>query len=249
METESNKYTTLICSLPGFESLTSLRRTPISRIQLRQRFRMLEPRDFEDIEILGELLDWFRQPAERSDHEFIQLLEKRLEQVHSEFIVESIVWRLELRSIIAALRHKRAGSAPVTEDWGYGRWQPLMQKHWQEPLMGMEKLHPWVTSARKLLEEDKAYELEKFILLHVWNWLKRREGEHEFDFPAVAIYRMKWDLAARWTSYDTASAERRFRHILAETLLSAKSDDPDIASSLASAVDVTGNPTNESTGL
>lgn len=249
MEAETYKYTTLICSLPGFESLTSLRRTPISRIQLRQRLRMLDPRDFEDIEILGELLDWFRQPAERSDQEFIRLLEKRLQQVRSKFIVESIVWRLELRSIIAALRHKRAGVAPDTTSWGYGRWQPLMQKHWQEPLMGMDKLHPWVSSARKLLEEDKAYELEKFILLHVWNWLKRRESEHDFDFPAVAIYRMKWDLAARWTSYDTASAEQRFRRLLADTLLSAKSDDPGVTTALASAVDVTDNPTNESTGL
>lgn len=249
METESNKYTTLICSLPGFESLTSLRRTPISRIQLRQRLRMLEPQDFEDIEILGELLDWFRQPAERSDQDFIRLLEKRLQQVRSEFIVESIVWRLELRSIIAALRHKRAGSTPATQSWGYGRWQVLMQRHWQESLMGMEKLHPWVTNARKLLEEDKAYELEKFILLHVWNWLKRREIEHEFDFPAVAIYRMKWDLAARWTSYDTTAAENRFRRILADTLLSAQPDDPTVAAALASAVEVTDNPTNESTGL
>lgn len=115
--------------------------------------------------------------------------------------------------------------------------------------MGMEKLHPWVASARKLLEEDKAYELEKFILLHVWNWLKRREVEHEFDFPAVAIYRMKWDLAARWTSYDTAIAERRFRQILADTLRSTGPDSSDVADALATAMDVTGNPRNESTGL
>ncbi len=249
MKAESNKYTTLICSLPGFESLAPLRRMPISRIQLRQRFHMLEPRDLEDMEILGELLDWFRQPAERSDEEFIQLLEKRLKELRSEFIVESIIWRLELRSIIAALRHKRAGSTPATGKWGYGRWQPLMQKHWHEPLMGMEKLHPWVASARKLLEEGKAYELEKFILLRVWNWLKRREVEHEFDFPAVAIYRMKWDLAARWTSYDTASAERRFRQILAETLRSTRPDSTDVADALATALDVAGNPRNESTGL
>ncbi len=231
---QSYRYTTLISSLPAFEPLASTTQTPISRLQLQKRLLMLGPDDLQDMEILSEILDWFRQPSSRSDEEFLIILDERLEQVKSEFVRECIIWRTEYRTIIAALRRKRDRLPLPDERWGYGRWLPRIRRHWHEPLLGMEKALPWVVQAKKLLDENQSLALEKLVLLNVWYWLRKLEDGHEFDFAAVVIYRMKWDLIARWTSYKTDVAGPRFMSLLKDAM--ATFDSAELQQSLSESI-------------
>lgn len=213
------QYTALMCSLPAYESLFSSKQTPISRIQLDKRLCLLEPEDAHDIDVLGNLLDWFRHPLDRSDEAFLLMASRSIEIISSPFIRDMIVWRLELRTIVAALRRKHSGIRFVDGvPWGHGRWVKFIESHYQEPFLGLERFFPWVVDATKFLESEDSMALERCLLSEVWRWLDQVSCGHEFDLEAVAIYRTRWDLVARWTSYDETIASERFLELLDSVL-------------------------------
>lgn len=204
------QYTGLICSLPTCNTLFGAKNTPISRFQLQQRLRELEPEDAQDIRYLSEILDWFQQPVERTDEELLALFDRYHNAIHSSTIRDMLDWRMSFRSVIAALRRRHHGDSYPDHAWAYGRWIPLVKKYWQEPTLGLEKRLPWVANAVQYLREERAMDLEKLVLSVVWEWLERLSWYHEFDLAAVAIYRMRWDLISRWVCYSQEPARERF---------------------------------------
>lgn len=212
------QYTGLICSLPACDALFSAKRTPITRFQLQQRFKELEPQDATDIAYLANVLDWFAQPTERRDEELLQLFEKNLSLIQNVDIQSMLKWRMEFRTVIGALRQRHNGARLPEQRWGYGRWLPLIKKHWSEPNLGLEKLLPWSVEVLSLLKEEQAMKLERLILSLVWDWLERLSWEHRFDLAAVAIYRMRWDLISRWVCYAQEPAQKRFTHMVEDII-------------------------------
>lgn len=211
MSGDTYKYTTLICSLPAFGPLFKAQQTPLSRINLEQRLTMLEPNDYEVIEKLSQLLDWFQHPLERSDAELLSMVKKILPTIENEFIRAQVEWRLSLRTLVAASRRKQLGLAlPQAQEWGFGPWTAFIARHWQEPIFGLERLVPWLAKVNDLLANAEAAALEKYLLQLVWEELERVAMGHEFDLEAVALYRLRWDLVARWTAYGTDLAKVRF---------------------------------------
>lgn len=210
-----NKYTDLICSLPACQDLFAAKITPVSRIQLEKRLRVLDKDDYQDIQLLGTFLDWFRHPLHRSDTELLTIVKEKYQNVSSLSIRRYVDWRLEFRTLIAALRQKhRGGKFSSDIPWGYGRWVKHIEKHWNEKYFALEKMHPWLIDVERMLSSEQALELERFILSYVWRWLEKESFSHEFDLEAVAIYLMRWDLVARWTSYTRAPAQQRFTNLL-----------------------------------
>ncbi len=57
--------------------------------------------------------------------------------------------------------------------------------------------------------------LERLLLATIWNHLERLSDGHHFDFAAVVIYVMRWDLVARWTGYHGEEAAQRFDALVA----------------------------------
>lgn len=216
-----NQYTALICSLPACDTLFDAKNTPISRFQLQRRLRELSPNDHRDIGYLGEILDWFQQPYERTDQQLLQLFDVYQQQIESEEIRAMLQWRMSFRSVVAALRRRQQGKDFPKEPWAYGRWVPLMKKNWQQPALGLEKRLPWVANAVQYLREERAMELEKLVMKVVWQWLARLAWQHEFDLPAVAIYRMRWDLISRWVCYAKEPAQQRFETMVNDLVASA----------------------------
>lgn len=217
--TNQYQYTALICSLPACDKLFASRQTPISRFQLQRRLKLLDNEDARDIAILGEILDWFRHPLPRTDHELISLIHCLAPEIQSASLRQYIEWRLEFRTLVAALRQKHRGIRLADENvwssaWLGNRWVKHIIKHWQEPGFGLEKQLPWLPELTELLESEQAVELEKFILALVWDWLEKKSFGHEFDLEAVAIYRMRWDLVSRWTSYHKSPANDKFCQLL-----------------------------------
>lgn len=212
---EAYKYTALLCSLPACQELFSAKFTPISRIQLDTRLRVMDEADHQDIELLGEILDWFRHPLIRTDAELLTLAEKKRQQINSPSVVDYLDWRLEFRTLISAMRQKHRGlTFDANEKWGYGPWVLHVNRHWNENYFGLEKIFPWLVDIARLLESEQAMELERYTLRHVWQWLEKEAFGHEFDLEAVVIYRMRWDLVARWTSYVKEPAQLRFASLL-----------------------------------
>ncbi|MGD8616995.1 MAG: DUF2764 family protein [Gammaproteobacteria bacterium] len=217
----------LISSLPYRGSLFDARRAPLSRIRLRQRQRLLDEADRACLRVLANLLEWSRQGIERTDEAIIAQAKAELPKLDNEFAHDLAVWRLELRTVVAALRRRHGGqAAPSRQDaWGYGRWLAHIRRHWDEPQFGLERVYPWLADARTMLEAGDALGLERLLLNAVWEHLDRVSDSHHFDFEAVLIYSMRWDLIARWTVCHGDEAAARFEEMVQEGLDDVKPED------------------------
>jgi hypothetical protein len=216
----SHRYAMLISSLPYHGSLFGAKRAPLSRIRLRQRQHLLDEADLVCLRVVANLLEWSRQGIERHDADIVARTRAELPKLDNEFARDFIVWRLEMRTVVAALRRRQRGQAAPSGSvsWGYGRWLAHIRRHWYEPQFRLERVYPWLADARALLEAGDSLGLERLLLNAVWDHLDRLADGHHFDFEAVLIYSLRWDLIARWTAYRGDEAAARFEEMVAEGL-------------------------------
>lgn len=220
MSDAAYRYVQLITSLPGHGPLFRATQTPLSRINLRQRLDLLEADDRRVMDQISDLLDWHCHGIERSDAEIVEQARKVIPGFGNPFVRELVEWRLQARTLIAAMRRRRQGKEAPGPNvlWGYGRWLPIIRKRWHEPHFGLEKVFPWLVEAREHLDNGNPFALERLLLNMFWNHLDRLSEGHEFDFEAVLIYVMRWDLVARWVGYQSEEAGRRFNEMVESAL-------------------------------
>lgn len=213
----ADRYLMLITSLPAHGELFAAKQTPLSRIRLDRRLRLLEPADAEDLAKLAQLTDWHRQDG--GDEAILARARQMLPTIGNAFALDLATWRLELRTLVAALRRRQAGGRPPSgRAWGLGRWVPHIARYWGEPHLRLERVYPWLPEAKRLLERGDALGLERLLLGAVWAHLARIAEGHYFDFEAVVIYVARWDLVARWTGYDGDAALARFDELVEASL-------------------------------
>ncbi len=215
------QYLTLIASLPPhMPKLFKTRQTPISRLKLDERLQMLEPEHRQELALIENLVHWNRMAIDTSDLEMIKRGRAVEQQLQNAFIKEIVQWRLEERTIVAALRRRRLGinvPPPVTH-WGYGRWLRYIEAHWMEPAFALEHIFPWIPEAAQLLQDNNYLALERLLLSLVWDHYGRVVGDHYFDFEAVVVYVLRWDVIDRWSRYNKQRAEQRFNDMLDSAL-------------------------------
>lgn len=217
----STQYVTLMASLPPhMPNLFATKQTPISRINLDERLLMLKPEDANDLAVIEHLVHWDRMAIDTTDEEMLKRGIQAEKQLENEFIKEIVRWRLEERTFVAALRRRHLGKPTLlaSTKWGYGRWMQQIEKHWNEPAFGLDQHYPWLVDASRLLQEDNYLGLERLILALVWDHYGRVAGDHYFDFEAVVIYVLRWDVIDRWSRYNTGRAEKRFKEMATSAL-------------------------------
>ena len=204
-------YITLMSSLPYHGDLFAARQTPLSRFQLDKRLAWLEPEDAATLERIEDVLRWRRLSLGETDAAFLDRADRVVASIDSELLIEVVRTRLEARTVIAALRRRRAGeSTPGRyERWGYGRWLGVMANHWSESDFGLGRTYPWISEADRLLAAGDALGVDRLFMDYAWRELGRLGAGHYFDFEAVAIYVLRWDLIDRWTRYEAAPATAR----------------------------------------
>lgn len=213
MSAGRNRYAMLMCSLPVLPTnLFSERHTPISRLQLDRRLSLLEAEDAHRLAAVEDVLHWNRLPLDLSDRQALALYRSTAASLPPGPLQEVVRWRLEERTLIAALRRRQLGRpAPMkNEEWGCGRWLLRIQQAWHEPAFGLERQFPWLGEAARRLAANDVPGLEHLLLGHAWQVLGRMNAGHHFDFPAVLFYVLKWDILHRWSNYNGEAALRRF---------------------------------------
>ncbi|MGI9413141.1 MAG: hypothetical protein ACR2PM_05705, partial [Hyphomicrobiales bacterium] len=135
-----------------------------------------------------------------------------LSRIDNETLQVIVRDRLELRTCVAALRRRMRGDGPPPPEtpWGFGRWVGHISRNWTEPGFRLDGVFPWLREADRLMREDDTIALERLILEQSYMRLRRQAGEHEFDFEAVVIYVLKWNIVDRWGRYNAEAAARRF---------------------------------------
>jgi hypothetical protein len=208
----ATRYAMLLSSLPYHGVLFGARQTPLSRIRLQQRLSLLKPADAACLHAIAGLLDWAHLGRERRDEEIIAHARSVIPTLGNSFVRDLVIWRLELRTVLAALRRRQRGQTapPAHKHWGYGRWLAHLHKYWNEPHFRLERAFPWLPEARALLESGDTLGLERLLIGIGWEHLERLSDGHHFDFEAVLLYTQRWSLIARWTSYNGKAALARF---------------------------------------
>ncbi len=212
MINERFKYAMLMASLPPHKrDLFAATQTPISQIQLEKRLRWLEPQDAEDLNKIQALLYWSKM-TDVTDQDYIAQTAAELHCIHNEFFRQVICWRLELRTLVAAMRKRRLGlrMPPERPALGFGRWTLFIRNNWEQRDFGIGRQLPWLEEVYRLLEGEDSLALEKFLLNLVWQHYEQQGNGHYFDFEAVIIYVLRWDVISRWNHYHRQPALDRF---------------------------------------
>jgi hypothetical protein len=215
----SDRYAMLLSSLPYHGPLFGAKQTPLSRIRLNQRLALLDPVEADCLRKARQLLEWAQQEAGQTDAQAVVRARRVIDAIENPFIRDLVIWRLEMRTLVAALRRRQRGeSAPRDRHWGFGRWVNRITQHWNEPAFGLERAFPWLPEAARLLDRGAALDLERLLLGAVWSHLERLSDGHYLDFEAVVIYVLRWDMIARWTAYDGEGALERFDALVEQAM-------------------------------
>ncbi|WP_100641720.1 DUF2764 family protein [Alteromonas facilis] len=214
-----DKYVMLISSLPSPNGLFKSSHTPLSRIKLEQRLSVLSPAEHTILASVEKALDWRFLDADMSD-EMIRALDLHaISSVRNETLSLIIRNRLEMRTLIAATRMRHNGKAkPSSARWGFGRWQTHIINHWQEADFALSHLFPWINEFRQHIENDNPVLAERLILTESFKQLQRLSHQHRFDFEAVVIYVLKWNILDRSLNSNGYQAQRRFEQLVKQGL-------------------------------
>ena len=209
-----NAYYTLLTSLPHIDSLFDSKITPISRIQLDRRLAMLPTADRDTLVKVEQLIHWSHLGEDVKEESLINMAPRLTQELSSPDLKELVNWRLDMRTIVAALRRKAKGDqAPTNTRWSYGSRYAYIRRNWSSPTLGLQNTFPWIPAAIECLSRQEYLKLEKVLLEAVWNKLNELGNRHRFDFEAVVVYLLRWNLVARWTAYNGDDAIVRFNHL------------------------------------
>ena len=215
-----DEYVTLMASLPALGPILVAKHAPINGVRLMARLKQLRPEHFAELIKVGELLSWTRLPLSGTDPELVRRARSEIPTLNSLTLADIARDRMEMRTLVAALRRRHVGEDAPAADivWGYGRFVHRIASAWREPDFGLTRSFPWVNAARECLEKQDSRGLERILLEQAWRLADRVAGGHMFNFEAVALYVVRWHLLYRWTQYDAEAAAARFGELVAEAL-------------------------------
>ncbi len=212
---DPDAYIMLISGLPRPEALFLAKRPPLSRLKLDRRLRVLAPEDAEVLRIVEDVLNWTLLPITMTDAQIVARARGAMEKIENETVRLILRDRLETRTCVAALRRRhRGGQAPAAGTvWGYGRWVAHIARNWSETSFRLDGVFPWLREADKLLKSGDTMALQRLVLEQSWKNVRRYAGEHAFDFEAVVMYVLEWDIVDSLVRFDSEGAAKRFEEL------------------------------------
>ncbi len=218
---DPTRYVMLIASLPHHGRLFAAKQTPLSRTRLERRLRMMHAEDRALLDAVESVVAWHGLPGDATDADVVQRGQEVLDSLAAAGL--DTLWtalrnRLELRTLVAALRRRHRGAPPPGPDevWGIGRFLRRIRENWETRDFGLGVPFPWVGQAQDHLDNDEPLALQKLLIGRAWQDLGRLSLGHDFDVTAVIIYVLRWEIIDRWTRLDGAAAQQRFDALLAQ---------------------------------
>lgn len=216
-------YVSLIASLPRSERLFVAKQPPISRLRLEKRLSVLT---LEDRALLGRIetaLSWRAYGMDDTGRDAIARVEALLAELDSDTLRAIVTERMDMRTTIAALRLRARGESPPAAPWGPSRLTTRIAANWSDPTFKLDARLPWLREALGFLQRQDPMGLERHIVDASYRQLNRHDARHGFDFEAVVIYVLKWNIFDRWARSDARAASARFE-ALAQAALSEVAD-------------------------
>lgn len=211
---DRHEYVMLLASLPALPGQPFGRETlGLSWLRLDRRLGLLATAHREGLDTLLALLGWGHPAPEPADTTLAARAEAAMPRLAGHGIADLAEALLEIRTIVAALRARRQGhERPAAGTrWGIGPRLAHMRARWDEPLLGVGAVFPWLAEARAHLESGHSLALERLLMSVEWRLLDRARQAGRFDFRAVTVYVLRWRIAAAWRRYNAEAAEKRLQ--------------------------------------
>lgn len=212
-------YITLISSLPSLSKTYHVEMAPISRYQLDLRLRILSEAHQKLLNEIESVLHWDHLNNHYDDQELMDSASALLQNLHLKHydtIRDIISWRLNLRTVLAALRHKQRGddlNTPHTQ-WGVGDLTKQIESQWAHPYFNLQSRMPWLVALHQAMQEGDTIGVERILFDASWQYLNRCAVTHHFDFTAVVLYVLRWNMVARWSAYDADQGVAHFNSLV-----------------------------------
>jgi hypothetical protein len=216
----STRYTLLLSSLPYLPPpLSQQRFIPPSRIQIGKALDLLGEEDTLRMQRINSVLHWSHLPLERDDVAMVAEAEKLLVDEESPFLREVILERLELRTLIAAMRYRELNGTPQPGKFrAIGRYTGRILTNWHDPAFGMGHLFGWLNEAVRLLHSGNSLALDRLLMHESWRRLQRIDDHYDYGFDAVVLYVMRWNILDRLSRQHEEVAINRFKSMVNDAL-------------------------------
>ena len=210
------RYYQLVASLPALPDFRQTRLLPLSRRRLEERLSLLHVEDLEELTRAERLISWHRQPVSRTTEEIVAMYDEVVAHNRTRELRNVVDFRMNMRTVMVALRLRRQGKAAPSGRWGTGPYTRIIESRWAEAEFGLGAVFPWISEAQAFLDQGDAMELEKLMMGQSWKKLSQISDAHPFGFEQVFAFAYKWDILHRWLSYDAEMARDRFEALLLE---------------------------------
>lgn len=227
---DADAYIALVSSLPGSERLFVAKQPPLSRLRLGRRLTALRPEDARVLRLLEHALNWGDYDRDVTDAQAIERCKEALCDIPQPTLRKLLLERMDLRTAVAALRLRKQGGNPAAGTFGMGRWARHIPVNWTDPTFKLDGPMPWIKEAKQLLDAEDPLGLERLLLSVSHKQLKKHAARHFFDFEAVAIYVLIWNIFDRWAQSNAQDAAARFEHLAQQAMVGVAEIDFDGAS-------------------
>lgn len=215
-------YYTLITALPWLPELQQCKQLPLSRIALDQRLSMLNDEDRKQLELIESLYHPSDQALQGlTDKDVVSQWQDRLSNVFSNTLRQRVMFHMELRTLLAALRSREAGMENPALFYGVGRWLPRIRKHWFEPGFGLDEVCSQLQPLQRVLTKGDPMLLEQTLNQWLWHDLSLCERQNHFSFDALVCFVLRWGIAERHLQQDASLALQEFNQTSKYLLSSA----------------------------
>lgn len=220
-------YYTLITSLPRHSKHYKIKQTPISRIQLEKRLKILPEQKRLLLTNLTYCIwdSWFnpKLPLAKT-----KLNSKNLLALNIPFINELIQWFFDVRSVFVALRLRKVQQTPPInpQDFWSTRWNIRLISNWNVHDFGLKYVYPWLPEVSSKMSANETDDVEDIILNVLWKHLDNIESRHFYDFEAIVIYILRWHIVNYWSQFNEKTAYDRIRKLSNKILKQAHIDIP-----------------------
>lgn len=213
-------YTTLMCSLPFLPPPFAEELVPISRRQLQNRIHMLDDDHAELLSEIEQLLQWDRISIEQGDNEILDRAKRLQEKLYQPTLLEAVQWRMDMRGIVSALRQRLHNNKQPEKNRRshYGRFHIHIERHWNAPYFQLEWRFPWLKEVARGLKESQAMRVEQALLNAAWQQLSNDAQQHHFNYVAVVLYVLRWNIVERCSQYSQQAGLEHYRRLEAEGL-------------------------------
>jgi hypothetical protein len=202
-------------SLPPMPPRFDVARLPISGPLLEDRLTRIPEADLSLLERMRDFLFWDRLDLSATDEDVVARWKEFLATTRNEMARQIVAYRMDVRTIVAALRCRRRG-LPMPPS--LSEWLPTIRRNTSEPSLGLGTRFPWIAVVDKHLADGNVDDADRLLLGNIYEQWSRWSAGRPASFEALLLYVARWDVIHRFVSRDRQRGEQRMEQLVTEAI-------------------------------